>query len=124
MRSAYGSQAGETMLVSLGSRCVSETVTCLDRETRVTVTDHRQSGYPADRQANWCVATRSPSMTTARWSPTAPASAMLSAAARARSTAAVSVVSGLMVAIGQLPSKLSAMARRAAASLVDPAASG
>ena len=72
-----------------GSRWTSSTVAVRLRGGRATVTAQRHPRYAGEVQSKEWVPTRSPSGSKPWCSPTVPGSAISSAAARARSTAAV-----------------------------------
>src|SRR6266508_1946261 len=101
-RSCHGTQLGASKASGPGSSAVSETVTCLLRETRVTVTAQRQPRYPGSSQSNRWVTTRSPSATTPRCAPTCS----VSSASRARSTASAQVWSTRAARAGTAPAVL------------------
>ena len=77
-RSAYGTHSGESIAPSPGSRCTSLIVALRARGTRERVTAQCQPGYAVAVQPKEWVATRSPSITTPRCSPTVPGSAISS----------------------------------------------
>lgn len=118
IRSRHGTQAGATIASSPGSSTTSSTVTVFCRGARATVTDQRHPSYPARVQANRCVVTLAASDTEPRWAPISLPSTCSTRTARAISTAASPIASGLGAFVLTLTSVITAPILPSAAPVV------